>query len=616
MASTAEQTFRKAVERQQAGDLAGAEKLYRRVLKQHPDQPAVLNNLAVLLKARGQREAAERALGRALAAAPDHAEAWNNLGTLLDEDGRADAALAAYERAIALQPRHADALGNRATLLRRRGRFGEALDGYRAALAVAPADPASWERLGDALQAEGSLEEAEQCYGRAQALQPRDALRIKRALLLPPVYRSEAELEARRRRFLTGLDALLDERLHVADPLAELPGLPFYLAFQGRDERETQAKLGRLFGRLLPADLPPPRPAGGARPRVGLMSSHWHNHSVGRCYRGTAEALHEAGLEVLLFDGSGRGGVPGGPQTLPLPRSLPAARRRIGEARLDALIYPDIGFDPFSYFLSFSRLAPLQLLLNGHPLTSGVPALDLFVTAESLCGPGFAEGFTERLVALPWVPGVFETPAPPPAPAERAALGLPETARLYCCPMMLFKLHPAMDEAFAGILAADPEALILLVEDRHSPKLGEALRARFAERLGPLAGRVRFLPFQAGRAFEALLQAADLLLDSFPFGGGTTSLSALAIDRPLVTLEGPLTRSRSTAGFYRAIGFDGPVAHSVEDYVALAVGLAADPARRAAMGREIAAKRGVLYGNRRGAEALAELLLRETRAAA
>ncbi|SMF13457.1 Predicted O-linked N-acetylglucosamine transferase, SPINDLY family [Tistlia consotensis] len=610
--ATAEQTFFKAVERQQLGDLPGAEKLYRRVLKQHPDHPAVLNNLAVLLKALDRREAAERALERALRTSPDHADAWNNLGTLREEGGRDDEALAAYERVLALQPDHADALGNHADLLRRRGRFAEALAGLRRAVAANPAGARNWERLGDALQAEGSLAEAEEAYRRSFQLQPRDALRIKHGLMLPPVYRSEADLESHRQRFLASLDSLLGERLTVADPLAELAELPFYLAFQGRDERETQARLGRLFGGLLPAEAPAPRPNAGTRPRIGLLSSHWQGHSVGSCYRGTAAALAEAGLEVLRFD-SGRAAAG---DTLPLPRDLAAARRRIAEARLDALIYTDLGFDPFSYFLSFSRLAPLQLVLNGHPMTSGVPALDLFVTAEPLCGPGFDEGFTERLVTLPWVPGVFEEPAAPPPPADREALGLPAAARLYCCPMMLFKLHPAMDEAFAGILAADPEALVLLVEDRYSPKLGEALRARFAESLGSLAARVRFLPYQGGRAFPALLQACDVLLDSFPFGGGTTSLAALAVGRPPVTLEGPLTRSRSTAGFYRAMGFAGPVAHDVEDYVRQAVALAGDPALRQARAEEIAAKRPVLYGNRRGAEALAELLLREAGRAA
>ncbi len=610
--TSAEQLFRKAVERQQQGDLAGAEKLYRRVLKQHPDHPALLNNLAVLLKARGQREAAERALARALKAAPGHADSWNNLGTLKEEAGHADEALAAYERALALQPDHAGALGNRGNLLRTRGRFAEALEALRAAVAANPGDGRNWERLGDALQAEGSLEEAGEAYGRALRLEGRDALRIKRDLMLPPVYRSAAELERCRNRFLANLDVLLDTPLQVADPLAELSALPFYLAFQGHDEAETQARLGRLYGSLLAADTPPPHGSGGAVPRVGLLSSNWHNHSVGSCYRGTAAALAEAGLEVVLLDG----GAPAGPGAVALPRDLAAARRRVLEARLDALVYTDLGFDPFSYFLSHSRLAPLQLVLNGHPLTSGVPAVDLFVTAETLCGEGFREGFTERLVELPWVPGVFDAPADPPAPAARGALGLSETARLYCCPMMLFKIHPAMDAAFAGILAADPQALIVLLEDRHSAKLGETLRARLAESLGAAAERVRFLPYQGGPAFPALLQSCEVLLDSFPFGGGTTSLAAFGVSRPLVTLAGPLTRSRSTAGFYRAMGLEGPVADSVADYVASAVALADDPPRRAALSRAIEAGRGLLYGNRRGAKALAELLFRETGRAA
>ena len=604
--------FMKAVEHQVAGEMPAAEKLYRKILKHLPRNAATINNLGVVLKARGAMPEAERAFRRAIALAPEFADAHNNLGTALDAlDGRA-AALESYRTAVRLDSGHADARNNLAGALRATGRYEEAIASYRAAVAADPGNAEAFASLGDALQVDGRLEEAGACYDRAYGLRPSDAVRIKRALMLPPVYRSMAELEAARGRFHEGLDALLAMPLSVPDPLAELNGLPFYLAYQGFDDAATSAKLAALFGRHLPAraaaELAPRRT--GGPPRVGFVSSWWHNHSVGSCYLRSVAAVAASGLEVTVLDaGAAAGGggldLPPGVDCVPLPRDLEGARRVIAARGLDVLVYTDIGFEPFTYFLAFTRLAAHQCVMNGHPVTTGIPAIDHFLSFRHIAGAGFAERYTEDLVALDWIPGVFSRPAPPPAPKPKAVLGLPEGGRLYVCPMMLFKLHPAFDEALRLILERDPGGRVVLFQDRHSPRLHEAIEARFRETLGAVAPRAQFLPFKPSDDFMSVLMHADVVLDSFPFGGGTTTLICFTAGTPIVTMPTALARGRVTAAYYRAMGVEDCIAADLPGYVDLAVRIANDGRFRAAVAGRIAQARDVLYDNTSGAEAMA-----------
>jgi hypothetical protein len=118
------------------------------------------------------------------------------------------------------------------------------------------------------------------------------------------------------------------------------------------------------------------------------------------------------------------------------------------------LVYADIGMDPLSYFLAFSRLAPAQCAMLGHPVTIGNPQCRL---------PHFERTFRKRrgrrtLQRAPGAPGVaavyIPRPLPPAARKSRAELGLPQDRTLYVCPMMLHKFHPDFDAAMAASCAA------------------------------------------------------------------------------------------------------------------------------------------------------------------
>jgi predicted O-linked N-acetylglucosamine transferase (SPINDLY family) len=278
--------------------------------------------------------------------------------------------------------------------------------------------------------------------------------------------------------------------------------------------------------------------------------------------------------------------------------NLQAAREKIAELKLDILFYQDIGMEPLGYFLAFARLAPVQAVSFGHPDTTGIPNMDGFISSALYEPPHAEDDYAERLAMLPAAGTLAYYHRPPQAGAlpDLAALGIAPGDRLYLCPQTLFKLHPDMDEVFAGILARDAAAKIVLI-DMAPAHLRRDLEARFTRTLGVASARVLFLPSQPYPSYLALLQCADVILDTIHFNGQNTTLEALAQDMPVVTMPARFQRGRHTFGMYAAMGYTDLVAQSIAEYVDLALRVANDGAFRERCRQAIAESKGVLFEN-------------------
>jgi predicted O-linked N-acetylglucosamine transferase (SPINDLY family) len=157
--------------------------------------------------------------------------------------------------------------------------------------------------------------------------------------------------------------------------------------------------------------------------------------------------------------------------------------------------------------------------------------------------------------------------------------GLPDDAHAYVCPQNLRKVHPDFDLLIAGILRADPRAVVAFVHDRHATA-GELLERRWSRTLGGVARRAVVLPRQTPEAYLTLLASAHVLLDTLHFGGSNTLYDAVVARTPVVTLPGDLPRSRYAAALWRSIGIDDCIARSPAEYVELAIRIATDGGHR------------------------------------
>ena len=164
--------FDRAMRHHNAGELAQAQKLYRRILKAEPNHPAVLNLAGVAAFQAGNEKAAIEYLSKAIAVAPDYADAHYNFGNVLSQLGRLADGAESYRAALRLEPKHGDACNNLAAVLRDLGRPEEALASYRKLLALGVNSPETHHSIGLLLSGLGQLEEALASFQRAVAGRP------------------------------------------------------------------------------------------------------------------------------------------------------------------------------------------------------------------------------------------------------------------------------------------------------------------------------------------------------------------------------------------------------------------------------------------------------------
>ena len=161
-----------AVKHHQAGNLAEAERLYRSVLDQDPNQADALNLLGVIFQQSGDLDQALGLFDRAMTAAPDLATVPFNKANALRDGGRPDEARRAYEAALAIDPGYPDALLNLGALLQESGDTAAAIERIAALLAFNPDNAQAHYNLGKCRQAQGRLEEAENAITTAITLDP------------------------------------------------------------------------------------------------------------------------------------------------------------------------------------------------------------------------------------------------------------------------------------------------------------------------------------------------------------------------------------------------------------------------------------------------------------
>ena len=167
-----ERLLQQGLAAQQRGDQAEAERLYRAVLAQAPDDADANHLLGVLRLQQGRGTEAAELIGKALAAAPEAAELHAHHGLVLHGLGRNADALASLDRSLALKAAQPEALNSRGMVLTALGRPQEALASLETALGLEPAYAEAWNNHGAALRALGRLEEALASIDRALTLNP------------------------------------------------------------------------------------------------------------------------------------------------------------------------------------------------------------------------------------------------------------------------------------------------------------------------------------------------------------------------------------------------------------------------------------------------------------
>jgi len=256
-----------------------------------------------------------------------------------------------------------------------------------------------------------------------------------------------------------------------------------------------------------------------------------------------------------------------------LTESIIESRNIILKYNIDILVYPEIGMDPFYYYLAYSRLAPIQINTWGHSETSGIGTIDYYFSSKYYEIPDAQKFYSEKLICLDSLCTYYyslrlydfylklnETTQYD----NLLYFNFPSNCNIYGIFQTVFKYEYNIIEIIKNILYEDPKALIIILTYN---KIEEPFLNFLNKNLGYHINRVRILKRYKIEKYSKLIKSVDIILDSYPFGGCNTSLQAFSLGKVVMTLPGDKLSSRFTYGFYQKMNITEPICTSIKDYV-------------------------------------------------
>lgn len=579
---------------------------YRKAIEVNPQEHRAFSQIGNIYYEKWGLDMAERMYRRALEACPTSYEANHNLGNVLRLTGRIHDAIGYYRKAALLKPDSDQVHVSLGNAYRASEKLNEAMDAYQTALGINPESLAALKNLGVLFGDLGKTDQAIACFDKALSLQPDISTQIKKIMTLPIIYPSQASMEAARRRFLKGLEGIENSGLSINDPHKEIGMSNFILALHGKDEKAMRERIAQFYLSMCKdLDWISPFTKKSRRKceriKLGIVCKYLYNHTIGRLYHGLIERIDKRKFHLTIFrfdppqDELAKRIDRHAEEVVSLPHDLFAARRVIAEHTLDILFYPEIGMDPLTYFIAFSRLAPVQIK-RGFQITSGIPNMDYFISSKAAEPADGQDHYTEKLIKLNGTGYYYMKPAQPKQMPSRTLFGLPEKGNLYACPQSLFKIHPDFDVVVDSLLKADPDGFVVLIEGLHE-HWKKLLLNRLRATIGKNMERIVFIPRQPRERFMSFCMISDAVIDTIYFSGGNTSLECFAWGIPVVTWPSRRLPGRLTYGFYKKMGVMDCVATDLEAYIEIAVRLANDPEWKTEIGRRIGERSAALFEN-------------------
>ena len=603
-----------------SGRLAEAAALLERAVRVSPQNPLFLAHLGDVYRTLGRTREAVPVLLMAVAHQPDSAEAAFNLALAFQEQGDLAAAAECYERAHALDPGLSQAADRLAAL---RGKHAPAAADGAAATGAEPPRLTAAEllaALGETLRLGGRTEHAAAWYGSVLRLNPRlanaqaalgaihaDAGRFEEAIVH---FRRALELDERFRQARAYLATALDEiglleeaqaiyRQTVAlfpDDAYAHSVLLFNMPFWPNVTSSELLAEARAWNLRHARSLAPVSTAHDnerlpeRRLRIGYVSPDFQTH-VQALFTIPLLAHHDRkAFEIYCYSSSDK------PSQLTCRiRGYADAFREVGhlddatlseairQDRIDILVDLTMHMSG-SRLLAFARRpAPVQLCWLAYPGTTGLDTIDYRVSDPFLDPPDAnTDIYSEETLRLPdsfWcydpltdVPDVNALPA------------LTDGVITFGCLNHFRKVNDGVLRLWALVLSAVPKSRLMLMAPQGSAR--DRVRSLF-EQQGIDFARIELVDRCGRLDYLSRYRKIDVCLDTFPYNGHTTSLDALWMGVPTITLAGDTVVGRAGVCQANNVGLPELIAATHEQYVAIACALADDLERLAELRRTL-----------------------------
>lgn len=642
-------SLRDATERHRAGRLDEAETLLRSVLDQQPGHARALFQLGVISLARGKPADAEVLLRRATASTRN-AVATMALADAIEQQGRPADAEATLREAVAIDATLAEAWSRLAELCAARGASDEAVWALAAATRLKPREARLWNNLAAVQLGAGRLDECEGAARRALEIEPRHALawmNLGRALgargdeagarnaLAEAVARDPAQAEARHwlavalaragqwtealghyRYAAAALPGWVEPKIGAGNALSKLGRrreavAAFAEAAQVDGARTAAIESQRLFlmqygdefaplqvseahaawGRTFAPSAPRRelKPSGRARIRIGYVSPRFQVSSMAFALLPVLAAHDRTRFEIHCY--AEREGDDAVTAQFRAAADQWRETQALDDAALAAMIAADdidvlvdlAGHTPGNRLAAFAaRPARTAVSWLDYFNTTGVEAIDALIADDVALASPLAQRFVEQPVSVGPVRYPYAPPSytPEVTPPREGTVTFGSFARLA-------KITPAAIDAWSQVLKRVEGSRLLLKNDT----LGDAAaRLAVVESFRAHGIAPERLELRDGSSHDAMLAElgeVDVVLDTFPYNGGITTLEALWMGRPVVTLRGETLVGRQGAAILAAAGLGDLVAADPAGYRDAAVALARDFTRRAGLARTL-----------------------------
>lgn len=564
------------------GHAAEALGQFERALQEAPDLVAALNNRVAALYELGRFEEAERAARDAIEKHPDVPQLHVNLGNVLLHTAKARQAVKAYRRALELDPACVEAAFSLAMLygeIPSLGAFREYLENE---IAVKGESAQRLAALALARHAGGDIAGAEEAARRVLELQPANVAALMTLAGCVSARGEHHEAVRIHERTLASWPELYAAASNIcfeATYIAEYTPEEVFERHLDWARRFEAPRIARAYPHAPGSD--PEK-----RLRIGYVSGDFGNHPVGFLLRDVVRRHDKEHFEIHCFSMMRHEDN--------ITKAIRIAADRWHDALLDSddelaekiraegidLLVDLSGHTAYQRLCAFAlRPAPVQATWIGYFHSTGLSSIDYFITDPHTSPRGCGQLFSETPVWLPDSRFCYSPPeyAPPVAPSPCERLG----HITFGCFNRLEKLVPAVLDTWAEILHRVPQARLLL----KGKGLGEGSEREWIvgefRRRGIAEERLDLRDRSSHPEMLAEYGEVDIALDPFPFNGGMTTLEALWMGVPVVTLAGSAVVSRQTYSALANVGLTELAFPTRDSYIAGAVALAQDRARLA-----------------------------------
>ena len=219
------------------------------------------------------------------------------------------------------------------------------------------------------------------------------------------------------------------------------------------------------------------------------------------------------------------------------------------------------------YYLTYLRLAKVQITSWGHPETSGNETIDYFISSKLIEAENAQDNYSENLISLDHMPMYYFKPK-----LEFQIVNF-NSLKKYACPQSLFKILPDFDIVLKEILVLDKNSEIYFIKDKHSHWY-KILLKRW-EKISIDTSRVHFVDTMTTEKFIHFCGNFRVLLDPLYFGAGNSFYESMIYGVPTVTMPNNFMRSRLVAGAYKQMQIKAPpIVNNYKQYVNLCLELA------------------------------------------